>query len=239
MADAPTILAVVPARGGSKRVPRKNILPLGGRPLVAWTIEAALSSGVLADVLVSTDDEEIADVSQRYGALVPWLRPAELSTDTATSASVLGHALAWYERERRVVDAVVLLQPTSPFRTVETIRAAASKYASLGSCPATLVSVSKVQQHPQWCFSLNGDEMRPFLGWDGIHSRSQDLPSAYALNGCIYIIPASDIREGLPIIHPGICAFVMDSADEALDIDTVEDWLAAERHADRLGRSNR
>ena len=111
------LLAIVPARGGSKRLPRKNVLLLGGKPLIAWTIDAARDSGCFVDVLVSTDDAEIADRARAHGALVPWLRPPEFATDTARSIDVVLHALDWYERERGAVAGMMLLQPTSPFRT--------------------------------------------------------------------------------------------------------------------------
>ena len=93
------LLAIVPARGGSKRLPRKNLLPMGGKPLIAWTLDAAVQSGCFVDVLVSTDDAEIAEAALSHGALVPWLRPAEFATDTARSIDVVLHALDWYERE--------------------------------------------------------------------------------------------------------------------------------------------
>src|SRR5438477_507317 len=116
------ILAVIPARGGSKRLPRKNIRLLAGRPLVTWTIEAARRSGVFSEVLVSTDDVEIADISRRHGASVPWLRPESISGDAATPVDVLLHAVEWLEHLPGTrFDAVMWLQPTSPFRRSETI----------------------------------------------------------------------------------------------------------------------
>ncbi|HKW84805.1 MAG TPA: acylneuraminate cytidylyltransferase family protein, partial [Burkholderiaceae bacterium] len=155
MADAGRLLAVVPARGGSKRLPRKNVRPLGGRPLIAWTIEAAHASGVLDDVLVSTDDEEIADAARQCGAQVPWLRPAALATDTATSAAVLQHALAWYEAKRGAVSGVVLLQPTSPFRSPASIRGAVASFLGQPEDDRhAVVSVSPAAQHPAWSFRL-------------------------------------------------------------------------------------
>ncbi len=111
------ILAVIPARGGSKRLPRKNIRPLGGIPLIFWSINAAKGISEICDILVSTDDPEIAEVTKNTGALVPWLRPRELATDTAQSVDVCLHALEWYEKEKGKVDGLMLLQPTSPFRT--------------------------------------------------------------------------------------------------------------------------
>lgn len=226
MPEQAPLLAVVPARGGSKRLPRKNVLSLAGKPLIGWTIEAALSSGVFKDVLVSTDDEEIAQVSRDFGALVPWLRPAELATDTARSADVLRHALAWYESQHGPVEAVVLLQPTSPFRSKASIQAAVAQYLA-EPIRKTLVSVSPAAVHPAWCFTLDDTKMTPLTGWEPLQRRSQDLTPAYALNGSIYIIPPSDLRADRPLLSPDARAFVMNQPDEAHDIDTETDWRVA------------
>lgn len=232
MADPLRLLAIIPARGGSKRLPRKNVLPLLGRPLIDWSIRAALDSRLCVDVLVSTDDAEIAEVASRGGALVPWRRPAELSTDTAATAPVLAHALGWYEAERGTVDAVLLLQPTSPFRTVASILGALKAYAAQpGDAPQPIVSVSPSANHPAWSFYLESGAMTPCLGWEPLSRRSQDLPVAYSLNGAIYVIPADDIRRSLPLVRPGVLSYVMTDPLESLDIDTPEDWAEAERLA--------
>ena len=115
------ILAFITARGGSKRLPGKNIRSLGGNPLIVWSIEVAKDISDICDILVSTDDSAIAETAKDAGALVPWLRPEELATDTAKSADVCLHGLEWYESEKGRVDGLLLLQPTSPFRTRETV----------------------------------------------------------------------------------------------------------------------
>lgn len=229
------LLAIVPARGGSKRVPRKNVRPLAGRPLIEWSLRAALDSGVCADVLVSTDDAEIAEVARRGGALVPWLRPAELSHDTAGTAPVLTHALAWYEQAHGEVDAVVLLQPTSPFRTADSVRAACATFAAQpGPERYPVVGVSPAATPPAWTFTLRDGALQPSLGWEPFALRSQDLPPAWALNGALYVIPAVDVRQGARIVRPGVLAHLMPDPVEGLDIDTPDDWDAAERLAARL-----
>ena len=232
MVDALRLLAVIPARGGSKRLPGKNILPLGGAPLIQWTIDAARDSGLFVDVLVSTDDPVIADIARDGGAMVPWLRPAHLATDTSDSASVIGHALAWYEDQHGLVDAVMLLQPTSPFRSVESMMAAVTLYRRQSDAATRpVVSVSPAATHPAWTFTLDGPDgiMTPVMGWGPLKHRSQDLIPAYSLNGALYIIPAEDIRSGLPIIRNGVIPFIMTDTKECLDIDTAEDWETAER----------
>jgi CMP-N,N'-diacetyllegionaminic acid synthase len=240
MAESPRLLAVIPARGGSKRLPRKNLLPLGGRPLICWTIAAARASGVVDEILVSTDDEEIAAIARDAGALVPWLRPQELSTDTATSAAVLQHALNSYEADAGAVAAVLLLQPTSPFRSAASIRDAVAHFrAQAEDDVRAVVSVSPVQQHPAWCFHLTGEAMEPFLGWDGLRQRSQDLKPAFALNGSIYILPAPMVRRGEALLQPGLRPFVVADPQEALDIDTPEDWRAAQNVVERISHESR
>lgn len=240
MPEAVRLLAIVTARGGSKRLPRKNVLPLGGKPLIAWTIDAARESAVCADILVSTDDEEIARTARAAGASVPWLRPAELATDTAGSAGVVAHALAWYEREHGAVDAVLLLQPTSPFRSAASIRGAVRAYADQASAMRhPVVSVSPAATHPAWTFAWQGGELRPSLGWEPLTLRSQDLPPAYALNGAVYVIPAEDARAARPIVRPGVLPFVMTDARESLDIDTADDWALATLWADGHGAAPR
>ena len=116
------ILALVLARGGSKRLPRKNSLPLGGKPLIQWSIDAAKGVEHIIDVMVSTDDKDIANISREGGALVPWLRPAHLATDESSSAESALHAVDWYESEKGPIDGLLLLQPTSPFRSKAMIK---------------------------------------------------------------------------------------------------------------------
>lgn len=223
------LLALVPARGGSKRVPNKNIRELGGKPLIQWTIDVAFCLPEIADVLVSTDSMAIAKIAENAGALVPWLRPTELATDTATSAAVVLHALRWYERINGPVDAVLLLQPTSPFRTVDSISNAIRIFSSQATENLyPVISVSPAIQHPAWSFYMQNEEMCPVLGWSSVSQRSQDLAPAYVLNGAIYVIPAKDVHQGLPIVRQGFLPFEMSDRGESLDIDTHEDWNYAE-----------
>jgi CMP-N-acetylneuraminic acid synthetase len=219
----PRLLAVIPARGGSKRLPGKNIRKLGGRPLIAWSIDAAKSSGVFCDVVVSTDDPEIAEVAKAYGATVPFLRPKDLATDTAGSLAVLRHALGWYGATAQNLDGVALLQPTSPFRSIASIREAASEYGRHDFL-RTLVTVSPAKSHPAWCFLKSENGMQPCLGWDSIAVRSQDLPPAYSLNGSIYIIPPSNLILNSPLLSDDTVYFVMENEQESIDIDSPYDW---------------
>lgn len=221
------ILALIPARGGSKRLPGKNIRPLGGRPLISWTIHAARESGVCSAVVVSTDDEVIADIAREQGAQVPGLRPAELASDTAGSVEVALHALEQYERAHGPVDGLLLLQPTSPFRTSDTIRAAVQKFTeSAGRYP--IVSVSPVTSHPAWCFRIVDRCIEPFLGWGSMNKRSQDLEPAYVLNGAIYLIAPARLNRERSFLTTDTQALMMLNSSEQIDIDTLGDWEMAE-----------
>ncbi len=221
------LLALIPARGGSKRVPGKNVKPLGGLPLIAWTIKAAQESGVCSRIQVSTDDDEIVEVSRRYGADVPGLRPAALATDTAGSVEVAIHALDVYGQEFGEPDGLLLLQPTSPFRTAATIKRAAAVFQSSGGAHP-VVGVSPASCHPAWCFRATSTGMEPFLGWDSLGSRSQDLEPAWMLNGAIYVIAPARLRAEHKFLTPDTLPLIMKDAQEAIDIDTPEDWAAAE-----------
>ncbi|WP_278652130.1 cytidylyltransferase domain-containing protein [Pandoraea pnomenusa] len=231
MVDA-RILAVIPARGGSKRLPRKNARLLGGRPLISWSIDIALRADVFCDVLVTTDDEELASIGRADGALVPWLRPAALATDTATTSDVLRHALAWYEAERGQVSGVVLLQPTCPLRRSSSLAGALERYLAQpdGVEKQTVVSVSPCPVPPEWCFRIgDGDgALQPILGWGELGKRSQDLAAAFRLNGSLYIASSETIHAGRPLVGPGSVAFLMEGREESVDIDTEDDWRLAE-----------
>lgn len=231
-----SILAIVPARGGSKRLPRKNAKLLCGRPLISWTIDVARQSGCFTDVLVSTDDTAIADIARSRGALVPWIRPAELATDTARSMDVVLHALSWYEQERAPVTGMMLLQPTSPFRSAETIRTAIRRFLELGS-DIPIISVSPAVTHPAWTFSLSGSRMEPFCGWEALKQRSQDLPLAYTPNGAIYLSTPLRLRATQSFFAQDMRALIMLDPAESQDIDTADDWERAEQHAQKLART--
>jgi CMP-N,N'-diacetyllegionaminic acid synthase len=220
------ILAVIPARGGSKRLPGKNVRPLGGKPLLAWSIDVVRNIPEICDTLVSTDDAAIAEVGRASGASVPWLRPAELATDTATSVDVCLHALDRYESAHGAVDGLLLLQPTSPFRTRDTVRRALEMFRTDRERP--VVSVSPVTSHPFWCFFIMDDRMRPCIDARGLDARSQDLPAAYALNGAIYLVTPAHLRKDRSFCSDRMAPLVMTNPAESIDIDTEWDWQIAE-----------
>ena len=219
------ILALITARGGSKRLPGKNIRILGGKPLIVWSIDVAKGISEICDILVSTDNPAIAAVCSDAGVYVPWLRPAELATDTASSVDVALHALDWYEREKGAVDGLLLLQPTSPFRSRETIHRGIQLFCQHNH--RSVIGVSPADLHPMWCFKIEGTTLRPFIE-GGLHLRSQDLPPAYVVNGAFYLIKPEDLRQARSFFSDGMVPLVIDGPIEDIDIDTEFDWLIAE-----------
>ena len=220
------ILALVTARGGSVRLPGKNLRQLGGKPLINWSIEIAQEIPEICEILVSTDNESIADVSRQAGALVPWLRPQELSTDEASSVDVALHALNWYEAEKGIVDGLLLLQPTSPFRTRNTVLKGIALYEKMDMLP--VVGVSATSAHPLWAFRIEKGEMLSFIDNSGIQNRSQDLLPAYIVNGNFYLSSPADLRENNSFFGPRTIPLIVESEQEALDIDTEIDFAFAE-----------
>jgi CMP-N,N'-diacetyllegionaminic acid synthase len=222
-------LALIPARGGSKRLPGKNLLPLGGKPLIAWTLEVAKKLGSNVDVLVSTDDEEIARVARCFGASAPWIRPAALSTDTSTSLEVALHALNLHEHLEGPIDGLILLQPTSPFRTLTSVLKGIELFECNGK--AAIVAVADAATHPGWCFKIEQGQMIPYLP-DALALRSQDLSPAVEVSGALYIIEPSALREFETFFPPGTIPMWVSDPVESLDIDTPLDWLYAEKIVD-------
>ena len=219
------IIALILARGGSKRVPGKNARRLGAKPLIVWSIEAAEGIAEICDILVSTDDAGIARICEAAGAMVPWLRPAELATDTATSVDACLHALDWYENEEGAVDGLLLLQPTSPFRTRESLRAGIDLFRSDPS--RSVVGVSSAKSHPFWCFRMIDGSLVPYMDVEQVNSRSQDLPPAYVINGAFYLIAPGTLRR-TRTFSADMVPLIMDGPGEDIDIDSERDFQLAE-----------
>lgn len=216
------ILAVITARGGSKRLPNKNILELAGKPLIAWTIDEARKSKYIDKLVISTDSEKIATVSKKYGAEVPFIRPANLSNDNAESVSVLKHAIGFYKEE---FDYIMLLQPTSPLRTVIDIDSAIEM---LNDETKAVVSVCKTDHSPLWSNTLPQDfSMKDFIREEVKNKRSQDMPTYYRLNGAVYISEVRYFYKNNSFIGVDTKALVM-KKDSSIDIDEGLDLIMAE-----------
>ena len=221
-------LGLITARENSKRLPGKNLKPLCGKPVLAYTIEAALASSRLDRVVVSTDGEEIASVARQLGAEVPFLRPKELASDEATSVEVMIHALSWFERQENIFpDALVLLQPTSPLRTGAHIDEAIALYeAREADC---VVAVSEMQCHPSWMKTMDAEgQLRPFLPVDlCLHQQKQTSPQVWSSNGSIWVLRRSSFLARGEIYGGRTFGYVMPRS-EAVDIDTPWDFRLAE-----------
>lgn len=222
------IIGIIPARGGSKGIPEKNIRDLAGKPLIAWTIEAALKSNVCSRIIVSTDNQKIMDVARHWGAEVPFIRPDHLSTDTSTSVSVIQHAIDFLFSEGiQESDYILLLQPTSPLREDTDIKnvvdIARSKHAE------AVVSVTESHFHPQKALIIThqGNLQRYFTNkYDNV--RRQDIPPAYAENGAVYLNRISTfLKEKTFLPQNKTTPYIM-PPERSMDIDTLWDLRLAE-----------
>ncbi len=222
------ILAVIPARGGSKSVLRKNIVKVNGKPLISYTINAALMVDHLTDVVVSTDDSEIANISRDLGAQVPFIRPEDLASDEAQSAPVIEHALNFMENEKGIkYDAVLMLQPTSPLRTSIHIKESIDLFLSQ-ECDSVVSVVSVGGNHPFRMKRLVGNQLVNYIDqgfWD-MRPR-QNLPDVYIRNGAIYLIDRDVIINQHQLIGSKCLGYVM-SDTESANIDTPIDLMLAE-----------
>jgi CMP-N,N'-diacetyllegionaminic acid synthase len=215
------VFGLIPARGGSKGIPRKNIKLIGGKPLIVWTIEAALRSSKLDGVVVSTDDAEIAEVARCAGAQVPFMRPAELAQDHTPGLYPVIHALDQLPQ----YNSVLLLQPTSPLRNTEDIDGCLSLVERTNA--KSVVSVTEADIHPYWTYRLSADQtMTRFVDGAPI-ARRQDLPEACALNGAMYFAQAQWLRDSGSLVGVETLAYVM-SKEHSVDLDTPLDWKFAE-----------
>lgn len=223
-----SVLAIIPARSGSKRLPRKNLASLAGKPLIAWSIESAIASSHIDEVMVSTDDTEIASISRENGANVPFIRPAELATDTTATADVIEHAIRFYEKQlRKVFDVIVLLQPTSPLRNSKHIDSALKFFYLKKAC--AVVSVCETEHSPLWTNILPDNlSMSGFLRRDIINRRSQDIDTYYRLNGAIYICKTDHFLEHHTFFIPdNIFAYIM-PPEVSVDVDNIIDLKLCE-----------
>jgi CMP-N,N'-diacetyllegionaminic acid synthase len=223
------ILGIIPARGGSKGVPGKNIKLLDGKPLLQYTAEIALESQYLTAVILSSDNTQIITVAKNLGIQVPFIRPTALAEDKTPTIDVIIHALQWFEKQAVFFDAVCLLQVTSPFRTVEFLNKAITKFMDSG-CDS-LVSVQKVphEYNPHWTFEVNQDgNLKIATGESKIISRRQELPNTYHRDGSIYITKTEVILQQ-HTLYGKSTAFIESSPEFYVNIDTLADWEKAEQ----------
>jgi len=221
-ADQPSVLAIIPARGGSKGVPRKNIAPLGGKPLIAWTIEAALAARCVSRTIVSTDSPEIAEAARAAGADVPFLRPDHLASDTATTLDVIAHA----RQACPGFDVLLVLQPTSPLRRAADIDAAFAQMMASGAQSCTSVCEADTPPWLMYRQTETGFVESLLPPWPG-GMRRQDLPPVYVLNGALYFVKTSAFDATGQLLPKPTAGYIM-ATQASIDIDTHDDFRRAE-----------
>lgn len=220
MSNTQNSIAIIPARGGSKRLPRKNVQLICGKPLIAWTIEAAKNCRLFDTILVSSDDEETLRIAADFG-VTPLPRPAELASDTATTLDVVLHVLDNQKLNGRTFDSVALLQATSPLRDAQDIRSAYAKYRDeAASC---VVSVSPVEHPPEWCMELDAHANIDKFAEKLRTGRSQDFPPRFRLNGAICITNVDFLLRTKSFFPSPAFAYVMEP-EKSIDIDTAIDF---------------
>ncbi len=223
-------LVIIPARKGSKRVPKKNIRNFAGKPLIAWTIEAIKHADIEADIMVSTDCELTAQIAQQHGAEVPFLRPEALASDTSSSIDMIEHAVQELAELGRLYETLIYLQPTSPLRSSRQIEKAFRTYEQ-SSETLSLISVSEAHHPSAWNMALPKDlSLSGFVAQQtkSVSQRSQDLGQEYTLNGSIYIVDIATLLKSRNFYLPEGCYAFITPKWQSVDIDDEEDFFMAE-----------
>ncbi|GAB4428643.1 MAG: acylneuraminate cytidylyltransferase family protein [Chloroflexi bacterium OHK40] len=227
---APRVIALIPARSGSKRVPGKNIRPLGGHPLLAYTIAAARRSGIFEAVIVSTDDEHTATIARYYGAEVPFLRPVEFAGDLSPDIDWVEYTLTRLRDDGRLPDCFSILRPTSPFRQPETIQRCWAQFCASPGIDS-IRAIEKVKQHPAKMWLIHGDRMAPLLlhprGTPWHSQQYQALPEVYVQNASLEIAWCRVVFESRSIAGQVLAPFIT-VGYEGIDVNDWMDWLVAE-----------
>ena len=226
------IIFIIPARGGSKGVPQKNIRFLAGKPLIAYTIDCTLNSKYINKVVVSTDDQEIATISEKYGAEVV-KRPDSLATDNSPTIDAVFHVLESLKIQNEKQTVIVLLQPTSPLRTSQDINSAIDLFFK-NECDS-VISVCECQHSPYWAYKIDNHYLKTILGNNYLKMRRQDLPKSYIPNGAIYISTVAVLQESRSFNSPRTIPYIMPSI-RSVDIDNELDFIVAESIINMLSR---
>lgn len=219
-------VAIIPARAGSKRLPGKNMRPLSGKPLIQWSIEVAFQSGCFDEVIITSDSDEILSLAHSLNCYCV-RRPPELATDASPTFQAILHAIEAFEQDKnQSVSHIMLLQPTSPLRSVTDIKHAFALKKESGA--DSLISVCEMEHSPLWSNTLDTEgRMDDFLRAEIINKRSQDLPTYYRLNGAIYLTEADRIKEHNGFFMPNSRALIM-PGERSVDVDTILDFKIAE-----------
>lgn len=228
MINGKSVIAIIPARGGSKGLPGKNIKELCGKPLIGWTIESGLGSKYLDVVMVTTDNEEIAKISRDFGAEVPFLRPNDLANDTATSVDVIKHTISFYENKlNKVFDYIVLLEPTSPLRDKNNIDDMIEKIISVEDNFDAIVSLGAVNEHPSIMKKIEGKNIISYCGELTMKTRRQDNNIAYFPYGVAYIVKTNTLKKENSF-YPKRTTYYLIKRYQCYEIDDIYDFMAIE-----------
>ena len=222
------ILGLIPARGGSKGIPGKNIKPLHGKPLLQYIFEAAKASRLLSRVILSSDDPQIIKVAEELGLEIPFSRPEKFSRDDTPSLEVVKHALEFFAANNELFDAVCLLQATTPFRRQGLLDEAIEKFVSGKFDSLLSVREVPVEYNPHWIFEERGNQLKIATGEEKIISRRQDLPKAYHRDGAIYLTK-TEVILGQNSLYGSKIGFIDTTGDPYVNIDNPQDWKEAER----------
>lgn len=224
-----TILGIIPARGGSKGLPGKNIRMLAGKPLIAWTIDSAKKSKYIDELIVSTDDKKIAEVSKKRGAKVPFIRPRELSTDKATSIDVMIHALDYFKNKGICFDYMIMLEPTSPLREVEDIDSSIEMLINNRSRAVSIVGISRVEAaHPVFDVMVdNYGLIKPYTGDFSKVGRRQDLSELYFFEGTVYVSDVKELYRRRSYYHDKTLGYIVPKW-KSLEVDDLVDLMCIE-----------
>jgi CMP-N,N'-diacetyllegionaminic acid synthase len=228
MIENKKVLAIIPARGGSKGLPGKNIMPMCGKPLIGWSISQAAESKYIDEILVTSDNQNIIDVARKFGAIAPFVRPKSLANDDASSVDVLLHAVDFLAEKGDVYDYLVLLEPTSPLRSVSDIDGAL-ELLFFNQLAESVVGVAKAEgTHPSFLFSMQDEFLRPMLSSQPTGLRRQDLNGVYYyLEGSIYITTITALIRQRSFYHSKTMPWVVDRY-KAIEIDEIADFIVAE-----------
>lgn len=229
MLDSALTLALIPARGGSKGLPHKNLLDFAGKPLIAWSIEAALASQACDRVVVSTDDPEIAEIGRAYGAEVPFLRPAEFAQDASPTIDMIAHAIGWLrEHEGVIFDVLALVEPTSPLREPSDIDGCVARLLGTPGAESVVTVAPAESAHPVFTVVLDeAGHLAPYVDADFRVLRRQELEPAYYFDGTMYAAKVGPLLERRTFYHDATYGFVVPRW-KAIEIDDMYDFVAAQ-----------
>jgi CMP-N,N'-diacetyllegionaminic acid synthase len=221
------ILSIIPARKNSKRIKNKNKILLKKKKLIEHTFLVAKKSKLFDKILLTTDDKDLIRLSKKYNILAPWLRPKSLSGDFVPSYKAILHAYDWYEKNYGKVDGIFILQPTSPFRTIKTLKEMIKIF--IKNKKKSVINVSRCNDHPEWMLKLKNNRILPYISKKYFTSRSQSLAKLYKINGLGYLINPSILKKEKTLIPKNSIPCINKSKIESIDIDDMQDYLIAKK----------